>query len=95
MKRFGYKYGFIDVRYQAGIKNSLDRSNQFNFGESGALRDYTFNYGMVDDDFRQNAIYLNVGIILPMYKPRKVNTVTIQSVLKSWFTKKEKGGDDE
>ena len=53
----------------------------------------TFKYGLVDDDLRMNGFTVSLGVVIPMYKPRRKNTVTLQTIMKGWFTKKEK--DDE
>jgi hypothetical protein len=89
-KRFGYKYGFIDIRYKGGLTNLLQEEKQFSFENNEELQEYTFTYAMVDDDFRLNALSINVGVIIPMYRPRKKNTVTIQTIVNGWFSKKDK-----
>lgn len=90
MRRIGYKYVFVDLRYKGGFKNNLVEKNQLDFEASEDINDYTFKYGMVDDDLRLNAFSISAGVVIPMYKPRRKNTVTLQTTVKSWFKRKEK-----
>jgi hypothetical protein len=87
-RRFGYKYGFIDVRYKAGLKNVLEENNQFAFEQNENINNYTWRYQIVDDDFRLNSLSISAGIVIPMYKARRKNTVTIQTVVQGWFKRK-------
>lgn len=91
-RRFGYKYVLIDLRYRLGLTNMLKASAQYDFTNK-AIRDYTFKYGMVSDDYRWNGFELTVGYVIPNYKPRAKNAVTIQTFLKGLFSKKSEKDD--
>ena len=73
--RIGYRYLFFEVRYAWGLKNVLNADNQFDFGPGGEqndIRELTFRYAQVDDDFRINNLFINVGYVYPFYKPRRI-----------------------
>ncbi len=90
--RVGYRYLMFEIRYAWGLNNVLNTSKQYDF-EAGdnqdPVREYTFRYSQVDDDFRLNKIYFNLGFVYPLYKPRKIVK------RKRLFGKKQKGVGDE
>jgi len=87
----GYRYFLFEVRYAWGLKNVLNTDKQFDFkvgDNQDPVREYTFKYSQVDDDFRMNQIYFNLGFVYPIYKARKKGT-------KIKSGKKKKGEVDE
>jgi len=90
--RVGYRYLLFEIRYAWGLKNVLNTSKQFDFkagDNQDPVREYTFRYSQVDDDFRLNQIYFNLGFVYPLYKPRKIVK------RRGLFGKKKKGVDNE
>lgn len=88
-RRLKYRYVLIDLRYRLGMTNMNSQENHFDFSNAD-VKDDMFRYLNPDDDYRWNGIELTVGYVWPQYKPRKKNSVTIQTVISKWFSKKEK-----
>ena len=88
-RRIKYRYVLIDLRYRLGMTNMNNQKNHFDFSNEDVKEDM-FKYLNPDDDYRWNGIELTVGYVWPQYKPRRKNSVTIQTVINSWFSKKEK-----
>ncbi len=88
-RRIKYRYILIDFRYQLGMTNrvAVENYNDFSVQDN---KTYAFRYGWVLDDYRLNNFTLTLGYIWPKYKARAKNTVTIQTVLQKWFSKKNK-----
>jgi len=91
-RRFDLHYIFVDLRYRLGMTNMLDTSNEFDFNIE-EIRNVIFKYDLATDDYRWNSFELTVGYVWPKYKPRPKNSVTIQTVMKKWFTKKNKSNE--
>ena len=91
-RRFKYNYIIADLRYRLGMTNMNNQQNQYDFNDSD-ISEKVFRYGSLDDDLRWNGLELTVGYVWPQYKPRKKNSVTIQTVVKKWFGKKEKADE--
>ncbi len=73
--RLKYEYFLFEVRYALGLKNVLNANDQFNFGSGDTqndIRAYSYRYAQVDDDFRIDNVYINLGFVHPLYKPRKI-----------------------
>jgi outer membrane protein with beta-barrel domain len=91
-KRFGYKYAILDFRYRSGMTNMNNEASQYDFSNPDnkwrILRQLNN-----PDDFRWNGFEVAIGFVWPIYKPRAKNSVTIQTVIKGWFRKKEKGNE--
>ncbi len=90
--RMGYKFISFDVRYSWGLNNMLNTKNQFDFGDGGEqhdIRELTFRYGQVDDDFRLNNLYFNLRFVSPIYKPRRIEK-TRGGIFSNFFKKKDK-----
>ena len=91
--RMGYKFISFDIRYNWGLNNVLKTKNQFDFGNGGEqqhdIRELTFRYGQVDDDFRLNNLYFNLGFVSPIYKPRRIEK-TKWGIFSKIFKKKDK-----
>ncbi|MEM6523536.1 MAG: outer membrane beta-barrel protein [Bacteroidota bacterium] len=64
--RIKYNYIFLDVRYLYGLNNIVDVDNQYSNNR------LLYTYAFVDDDKRLNSLAVNVGFMLPLYKPRKI-----------------------
>jgi hypothetical protein len=88
-RQFGYKYLLVDLRFRLGLTNITNEKTQFDLSNEDNQVHIT-KFLQVDDDYRWNSIELTVGYVWPQYKPRKKNTVTLQSTLKKWFTRKDK-----
>ena len=88
-RRIKYSYVLVDLRYRLGMTNMNNQKNHFDFSNEDVKEDM-FSYLNPDDDYTWSGIELTVGYVWPKYKPRKKNSVTIQTVIKSWFSKKEK-----
>ncbi len=90
--RLGLKFISFEVRYAWGLNNVLKTNNQFDFGAGGEqhdIRELTFRYGQVDDDFRLDNLYFNLAYVYPLYKPRRIEK-TKGSIFRKIFKKKDK-----
>ncbi|MEN8251306.1 MAG: hypothetical protein ABFS32_20410, partial [Bacteroidota bacterium] len=88
-RRFGYKYVLVDLRYNLGMSNmiNVDKVNSFD-NVNNKIKVFS---GMdTEDDYRWNNIELSFGFVWPIYYPREKNTVTIQTMVKKWLSKKDK-----
>ena len=85
----GYKYLLVDLRFRLGMNNVTNEKTQFDLSGIDNQEHITY-YLQVDDDYRWNTVELTLGYVWPQYKPRKRNSVTIQSTLSKWFSKKKK-----
>jgi len=95
--RMGYKYLLFEIRYSWGLNNILNDENQFDFGPGGEqndIRELTFRYGQVDDDFRINNLSFNLGFVYPLYKPRRIEKKS-GGIFKNLFRKKNKSESGE
>ena len=94
MRRFGYKYVFIDVRYKLGLSNLLNKETQYAFlsepDKYPEIVEYSSLYQKIDDSFRESDLSLTLGFVWPQYKPRKKKTVTMGSMFNGIFKKKGK-----
>jgi len=91
--RLLYEYISVEVRYTAGLKNVLNVNNQFDFGNGGEqndLRELTFKYGQVDNDFRLDDLSITFGYVHPLYKPRKIQKKSGKGFIGNLFKSKEK-----
>ena len=88
-RRFKYNYIFADLRYRMGMTNMLDEKNQFDVTNQ-EIKAAIFRDLQLGDDYKWHSFELTVGFILPKYKVRPKNSVTIQTVVRDLFTKKEK-----
>lgn len=102
--RLDLQYISFEIRYNLGLKNVLDAKNQFDFGIDGTdtdsdptltdpnddIRELTFRYGHIDNDFRLDNISINVGYVYPLYKPRKIQKKSVKGIFGNLFKKKEK-----
>jgi len=91
-RRIKYRYVLVDLRYRLGMTNMNNQQNQYDFSNADT-KEKVFNYSSLDDDLRWNGIELTVGYVWPQYKPRKKNSVTLQTVFKGWFKKKDKADE--
>lgn len=94
-RRIKYNYVLIDLRYRLGMTNMNNQQNQYNLTnpDTNKTRDKIFKFGTIDDDLRMNGIELTVGYVWPQYKPRAKNSVTLQTMVTKWFSKKDKGDE--
>jgi hypothetical protein len=85
----GLDYLFIDVGYNVGLKNIVN--------SKGAYGDYTFDptsdnyikslnasfkYAHVDNYFRMDNLFISIGFLRPLYKPRELKKARTKSVMK-------------
>ena len=63
--RFGGLYGNLDVRYQIGLSNVVNKSSRTN-AELG------FDYQGQYNDYRMSNIMFNVGVLIPNFQPKKL-----------------------
>ena len=89
-RRIKYSYVLVDLRYRLGMTNMNNQNNHFDFSNKDVKEDM-FTYLNPDDDYTWSGIELTVGYVWPKYKPRKKNSVTIQTVIKNFFSKKGPG----
>ncbi|NJN41704.1 MAG: PorT family protein [Flammeovirgaceae bacterium] len=64
-KKIGGLYLLADIRYKFGINNIIDSSNRTNIEQ-------TFDYGYTSNDMRIQSLMINVGIMYPYFKPKKL-----------------------
>jgi hypothetical protein len=85
-------YIFADLRYSFGMTNIVDQDNSifdYNKGQSPVTEgfqdsgDGTFRWAHIDDLFRMDNLFISVGYIHPLYKPRKLKKAHSKSVLRS------------
>jgi hypothetical protein len=61
----------IDARYQYDFFNAVNGKNRYN-ETSPAITKIIHQYGYVDNDFSLRSIVANVGIIVPVFVPKKL-----------------------
>jgi len=88
-RRIKYRYVLVDLRYRLGMTNMNNQQNQYNINNTDT-KEKIFKYSSLDDDLRWNGIELTVGYVWPQYKPRKKNSLTLQTIFKGWFKKKDR-----
>jgi len=97
--KLGLQYAFIDLRYSFGMTNLVNTQNSIydytirdktseDFQETG---DPTTTWGHIDDYFRMDNLFLSVGYVHPLYKPRKLKKARSRSVLRSIKKQKHEG----
>jgi len=91
-RRFNYKYVLIDFRYRLGMSNMLSSTSQYDFTDAD-VKEQQFRYLINDNDFRWSGFEVAIGFVMPIYDPRLKNSRTIQTVVKSLFSKKKKKND--
>lgn len=99
MRRLRYKYIFVDVRYRFGLNNLLNRKTRYDFtnepdpsdpNKYQDIAEYNLLYTKSDSDFKESDLSLTVGYVWPQYKPRRKKTVTVNTMFKGLFKKKNK-----
>jgi hypothetical protein len=85
-------YVFVDLRYSFGLTNLVDANNSiYDYDDSSPRTSEGFQssaeaalrWGYVDDFFRMDHLYLSVGYIRPLYKPRKLKKARSKSVMRN------------
>jgi hypothetical protein len=71
--RVGYAYLMFEARYTIGLRNLLDKNNQYPQSGDAYSNELTFRYGYVDSDFKINSLSMVIGVVKPLYKPRKID----------------------
>ena len=92
MRRLDYNYIFFDIRFRFGLTNLLNTDTQYLVDQKGyeEITTYSLLYKKEDSRFRQNDLTLTFGWVLPQYKPRKKNEITISSIVRGLFKKNNK-----
>jgi hypothetical protein len=95
--KFGLDYFFADIRFAAGMTNLSKPGTRLPdvavHSEGGPKDTDVFQYGYIEDDFRMNNIFISIGYIHPLYKPRKLKKARTRSVLRK-IGKQENGTQD-
>ena len=89
--KLGLQYAFVDLRYSFGMTNLVNTDNSmYNYGIGDRTSenfqntgDPTMMWGHIDDYFRLDNLFLSVGYVHPLYKPRKLKKARSRSVLRS------------
>lgn len=61
--KFGDIYVTVDARYKYGLTNLSKARNNL---------EATFDYGFVNNDFRQSSVIVNIGFVWPYFNPKKL-----------------------
>ena len=69
--KIGLRYLVLEARYSIGMLNVTDVNNRWR-EDIPEGRDLKFPTGHVDDDFKLNNLSIFVGVVWPLYKPRKI-----------------------
>ena len=69
--KIGLRYLVLEARYSIGMLNVTDVKNRWR-EDIPEGRDLKFPAGHVDDDFKLNNLSIFVGVVWPLYKPRKI-----------------------
>lgn len=90
--KIGLNYVFADLRYSFGMTNLVDEKNSIydyrSIGDrtTGAFQgsgEAAIRWAHIDDLFRMDNVFLNVGYIHPLYKPRKLKRARSKSILRT------------
>lgn len=84
--RIGYYYLMFEARYTIGMKNLLSEQNQYTKSGDSYNNQLQFLYSYVDSDFRINSLSATFGVVLPLYKPRRI--AARPHLIQRLFTKK-------
>jgi hypothetical protein len=74
--KIGLDYLFADARFSWGQTNIIKPESRF------ADMQWVTQYGYVEDDLRINNVFISIGFIRPLYKPRKLKKARTKSVLR-------------
>jgi hypothetical protein len=94
--KFGLDYFFADARFAVGMTNLSKSGMRFpdpSVSQSGSVSGETeiFSYAYLDDDFRMNNVFISVGFVHPLYKPRKLKKARTKSVLRKIGKQEDEG----
>jgi hypothetical protein len=88
----GLDYVFIDVRYSIGLKNIINTKGAYGEYDNNTLDqtsdtyikslDTSLMYAHVDNYFRMDNLFISVGFLRPLYKPRELRRARTKSVMK-------------
>lgn len=89
--KLGLQYAFVDLRYSFGMTNLVNTRNSiydYRTGDktSGGFQgsgEPTMTWGHIDDYFRMDNLFISIGYMHPLYKPRKLKKSRSRSVLRS------------
>ena len=72
--KWGLRYLFGEVRYSLGMTNLVNAENRYS--------EINQSWPYVDDDFRMDNLFVNIGYIHPFYKARMLKKPKTRSVLR-------------
>jgi hypothetical protein len=85
-------YIFLDLRYSFGLTNLVNPTNSiYDYNREGSDKtssafqesgDGAIRWTHIDDLFRMDNVFLSVGYVHPLYKPRKLKKGNTKSVLR-------------
>lgn len=81
--KIGLDYVSVDLRYSMGLTNIVRDDKLY------ANRNLYAFYGYVDNFYRLDNVYLSVGFIHPLYKPRKLKKARTKSILRKLIKEKQ------
>lgn len=91
--RIGYRYLSLEARFNGGLSNLLNKTNQFPAVSDPQISGNVYNSDLifqnprVDSDFRLNSVSVMLGYVWPIYKPRIITDK--QNFLQKLFIKKK------
>jgi hypothetical protein len=87
--KIGLDFVFVDLRYSAGLRNVVRRSNLYVNNEVSptsnefiSSAESSFSFAHVDDFFKVDNISLSFGFLRPLYKPRELKKAKTKSVFR-------------
>jgi hypothetical protein len=88
----GLDYLFVDVRYSIGLKNIVDSRAAYGAYDNHTpdqtsdtyikSLDTSLWYAHVDNYFRMDNLFISIGFLRPLYKPRELKRARTKSVMK-------------
>lgn len=90
--KFGLDYLFADLRVSLGMNNVISSpQGEARFADVA----WVTQYGYVEDDFRMNNVFISVGFIHPLYKPRKLKKARTRSLMRRIGKQQDHDGANE
>ena len=83
--KINYKAVFAEARFVGGLGQVVKVRHPFK-SDGPNSRSYEIPQGVetgyAEDEYRLNSIYINIGYIWPLYKPRKKDEMTLRDIFK-------------
>lgn len=87
--KVGLDFVFFDLRYNMGLRNVTSPQNLYgDYTQDDisasfiASAEPSMRFGQVDDFFRLDNLFISVGFLRPLYKPRELKRARTRSVMK-------------